>query len=139
MKICSTILRNYMICCVYVCMYEYEMVCISMHEYLLAPSKVWTLFLTKNCKFVVTYWRVTWSVACYYWYVWVWNGMYKYARVFISPQQGLNSSPAHISAVWRATGLKFRTYAIYYYIYYKCTLQICSTILRSNMIYCMFL
>ena len=39
-QICSNILRSYMICCVYVCMYGYEMVCISMHEYLLAPSKV---------------------------------------------------------------------------------------------------
>ena len=29
-----------MIRCMYVCMYGYEMVCISMHEYLLAPSKV---------------------------------------------------------------------------------------------------
>ena len=41
LQICSNILRNYMICCVYVCMYGYEMVCISMHEYWLAPSKVW--------------------------------------------------------------------------------------------------
>ena len=27
-------------CCVYICMYGYKMVCISMHEYLLAPRKV---------------------------------------------------------------------------------------------------
>ena len=27
-------------------------------------------------------------------YVWVWNGVYKYAWVFISPKQGLNTSPA---------------------------------------------
>ena len=112
-QICSNILRSYMVCCVYVCMYGYEMVCISMHEYLLAPSKVWAVFLTQNCKFVATYWGVTWSVVCYYRYVWVWKGGYKYAWVFSSPQQGLNSSPApphaHISAVWRAMRLKFRT------------------------------
>ena len=42
-KICTNILRSYMICFVYVFMYGYEMVCISMHEYLLAPSKVWTV------------------------------------------------------------------------------------------------
>jgi len=133
-QICSNILRSYMICCVYVCMYGYEMVCISMHEYLLAPSKVWTvpqpisqpfeelsgwnselkLFTTTYiisvlCKFVAPYWGVTWSVVCYYRYVWVWKGGYKYAWVFISPQQGLNSFPAYISAVWRATGLKFGT------------------------------
>jgi len=118
-QICSNILRSYMICCVYVCMYGYEMVCISMHEYLLAPSKVWTvpqpisqpfeelpgwnselkLFTTTYiisvlCKFVAPYWGVTWSVVCYYRYVWVWKGGYKYAWVFISPQQGLNTSPA---------------------------------------------
>jgi len=42
-QISSNILRSYMICCVYICMYGYEMVCISMYEYLLAPSKVWTV------------------------------------------------------------------------------------------------
>ena len=124
--------------CVIIGMYGYGMVCISMHEYLLAPCKVWTvpqpisqsfeelpgwnselkLFTTTYiisvlCKFVAPYWGVTWSVVYYYRYVWVWKGGYKYAWVFISPQQGLNSSPApphvHISAVWRATRLKFRT------------------------------
>ena len=142
-----------MICCVYVCMYGYEMVCISMHEYLLAPSKVWTvpqpisqpfeelqgwnsefklitpiqqflnhgghhgtmaailniqmsisqpfeelqgwnsefkLFTTTYiisvlCKFVAPYWGVIWSVVCYYRYLWVWNGVYKHAWVFIIP------------------------------------------------------
>ena len=38
LQICSTILRSNMICCVIIGMYGYEMVCISMHEYLLAPS-----------------------------------------------------------------------------------------------------
>ena len=42
-QICSNILRSYMICCVYVYMYGYGMVCISIHEYLLAPNKVWTV------------------------------------------------------------------------------------------------
>ena len=88
------------------------MVCISMHEYLLAPSKVWTvpqpisqpfeelsgwnselkLFTTTYiisvlCKFVAPYWGVTWSVVCYYRYVWVWKGRYKYVWAFISPPQ----------------------------------------------------
>ena len=36
LQICSTILRSYMI----FCMYGYERVYLSMHEYLLAPSKV---------------------------------------------------------------------------------------------------
>ena len=85
---------DHIITCVIKGMYGYERVGISMHEYLLAPSKVWTVFLTKNCKFVAPYWGVTWSVVCYYRYVWVWNVVYTYAWVFISPQKGLNRSPA---------------------------------------------
>ena len=71
------------------------------------------MFLTKNCKFVAPYWGVTWSVVCSYRYVWVWKGGYKYAWVFISPQQGLNSV-------------------------FNQKLQICSNILRSYMICCVY-